>query len=195
MPGGIQACRKRNFAGSPAFPTTNLDTGAPSSCEKMETAEKVNSCLLKRTPTSPFCLETLKFHLSVPQIPLGWQTLSKAFRTIMLALKKFDNIYLYRPFADFRKGISGLCGIVQDQMELNPFENYLFIFCNTRRDRIKILYWDQTGFAMWYKVLEKDKYWPAITLRGGIRSSESAGNSPVFEGIRSLADSPSKIIL
>lgn len=80
----------------------------------------------------------------------------------MLSLKNFDNIYLYRPFADFRKGIFGLCGIVQDQMNLSPFENYLFIFCNSRRDRIKVLYWDQTGFAMWYKVLEKDKFeWPS----------------------------------
>lgn len=91
----------------------------------------------------------------------------------MLALKKFDNIYLYRPFADFRKGISGLCGIVQDQMGLNPFENYLFIFCNTRRDRIKILYWDQTGFAMWYKVLEKDKYcWPLHLEEESVQASQ-----------------------
>jgi transposase len=77
----------------------------------------------------------------------------------MLTANKFDNIYLYRPFADFRKGISGLCALVQDELELNLFENYLFIFCNTRRDRVKFLYWDQTRFALWYKVLEKDKFY------------------------------------
>jgi hypothetical protein len=80
----------------------------------------------------------------------------------MLSIKSFENIYFYRPFADFRKGIDGLCLIVQDEMMLNPFENYLFIFCNAKRDKIKVLYWDKTGFALWYKRLERDKYkWPS----------------------------------
>ncbi|MDH5580786.1 MAG: IS66 family insertion sequence element accessory protein TnpB [Bdellovibrionales bacterium] len=79
----------------------------------------------------------------------------------MRSLKDFDNIYLYRPFADFRKGIYGLAGIVQDQMMLAPIENHLFIFCNRARNRVKLLYWDQSGFALWYKILEKEKFlWP-----------------------------------
>jgi transposase len=40
-------------------------------------------------------------------------------------------------------------------------ERTLFVFRNKRRDSIRILYWDQTGFAMWSKVLEKEKFkWP-----------------------------------
>ncbi len=81
---------------------------------------------------------------------------------MFLNLRKFDQIYLYRPFADFRKGIYGLTSIVQEEMELNPFGRYLFIFCNRSRDRLKILYWDNTGFALWYKMLEKDRFrWPS----------------------------------
>jgi transposase len=81
---------------------------------------------------------------------------------MLLNLDKFEKIYLYRPFADFRKGIFGLSALVQDQMELNPFSRYLFLFCNRSRDKIKVLYWDETGFALWYKVLEKDKFsWPS----------------------------------
>jgi hypothetical protein len=46
-------------------------------------------------------------------------------------------------------------------MQLDPFQKYLFLFCNQHRDRIKALYWDSNGFAMWYKFLEQEKYkWP-----------------------------------
>lgn len=79
----------------------------------------------------------------------------------MLDANNFDNIYLFCRAIDFRKGISGLCSIVQDSYNLSPFMNYLFIFCNRDRSRMKALYWDKTGFALWYKVLEKDRYhWP-----------------------------------
>ena len=79
----------------------------------------------------------------------------------MFNVKDFDNIYFYRPVVDFRKGINGLCGVVQDEMNLNPFEKYLFVFCNSKRNKIKALYWDQTGFALWLKALEEEKYcWP-----------------------------------
>ncbi|OFZ59475.1 MAG: hypothetical protein A2381_09385 [Bdellovibrionales bacterium RIFOXYB1_FULL_37_110] len=80
----------------------------------------------------------------------------------MLSPNKFDHIYFFRPYIDFRKGHRGLAGIVQDEMKLNPFEKYLFIFCNKHRDRIKALYWDNTGFVLWYKCLEKEKFrWPS----------------------------------
>ena len=79
----------------------------------------------------------------------------------MINIKKFDNIFFYKPFVDFRKGIYGLCSIVQDDMKLNPFNKYLFLFSNSKRNKIKALYWDKTGFAMWIKYLEEDKYkWP-----------------------------------
>ena len=79
----------------------------------------------------------------------------------MLVFKKFEQIYIYRPFIDFRKGIKGLAGFVQDHMNINPFKNYLFLFSNRKSDRIKVLYWDKNGFALWYKILEQEKFkWP-----------------------------------
>jgi len=79
----------------------------------------------------------------------------------MINIKKFNNIYFYRPFVDFRKGIYGLCAIVEDDMQLNPFEKYLFLLSNSKRNKIKALYWDQTGLTMWVKYLTEDKYkWP-----------------------------------
>lgn len=81
---------------------------------------------------------------------------------MLLNLTQFDQIYLYRPACDFRKGIGGLSGIVEEQMRLDPFGRFLFVFCNRAKDKLKVLYWDQTGFALWYKALEKEKFkWPS----------------------------------
>lgn len=78
-------------------------------------------------------------------------------------MNRFPNlpIYLYRDAVDFRKSINGLALIVEDELGRSPFDAGLFLFCNRYRDKIKILYWDKTGFALWYKRLEKHRYkWP-----------------------------------
>ena len=70
-------------------------------------------------------------------------------------------IYLHVDAVDFRKSINGLSVIVEEAMDLSPFDISLFVFCNRQRDKLKVLYWDKTGFALWYKCLEKDKFiWP-----------------------------------
>jgi transposase len=70
-------------------------------------------------------------------------------------------IYLHRDPVDFRKSINGLAAIVEQEMELSPFADALFVFCNRNRDRLKVLYWDRTGFALWYKRLERERFkWP-----------------------------------
>jgi transposase len=66
-----------------------------------------------------------------------------------------DDIYLHRGFVDFRKSINGLLVIIEYELELSPFNDALFIFCNKRQGKLKIVYRDKTGFAMWYKVLQK----------------------------------------
>lgn len=79
----------------------------------------------------------------------------------MKSVSSFNKIYLHRNPVDFRKSINGLSAIVQEEMKLNPFDSALFIFCCARRRRIKILYWDRTGFALWLKRLEEDLFpWP-----------------------------------
>lgn len=79
----------------------------------------------------------------------------------MKSLASFDAVYLHRDPVDFRKSINGLSVIVEQQMQLSPFADALFVFCNKRRDKLKVLYWDSTGFCLWYKRLEKDKFkWP-----------------------------------
>jgi transposase len=63
---------------------------------------------------------------------------------------------------DFRKAINGLSILVEQELALDPFAPKLFAFTNRKRDRIKLLYWDRTGFALWLKRLEKARFpWPA----------------------------------
>ena len=70
-------------------------------------------------------------------------------------------VYLHRDPVDFRKAINGLVVIVEQSMALSPYLAGLFVFTNKSRDKLKIVYWDETGFCLWYKRLEKARFaWP-----------------------------------
>ena len=70
-------------------------------------------------------------------------------------------VFIHTQFVDFRKSINGLVGIVEAELARDAYTGTLFVFCNKAKDKLKILYWDKTGFALWYKRLEKQKFkWP-----------------------------------
>lgn len=70
-------------------------------------------------------------------------------------------IFLRVGATDMRKAINGLSVLAQEQIAQDPFSGALFVFCNRRRDLIKILYWDRNGFCLWQKRLEQDRFpWP-----------------------------------
>jgi len=60
-------------------------------------------------------------------------------------------IYLAVGATDMRKGFEGLFGLVRDRLQCEPLSGHVFLFCNGRRNRLKILYWDRDGWAIWYK--------------------------------------------
>jgi len=69
---------------------------------------------------------------------------------------------LHQDFVDFRKSINGLAGIVEGELVRDAYTGTLFVFCTKVKDKLKILYWDNTGFVLWYKRLEKQKFkWPS----------------------------------
>jgi len=79
----------------------------------------------------------------------------------MLGDYRNTRIFIKPGRVDFRKAINGLSGIIENQMKHDPFSGCYFVFCNKRKDKMKILYWDKSGFCLWYKRLEKDKFiWP-----------------------------------
>jgi len=71
------------------------------------------------------------------------------------------NIYIAVGYTDMRKSIDGLASIVQEQFHMDPCQSILFIFCGRKRDRIKVLLWEPTGFILLYKRLENGYFnWP-----------------------------------
>lgn len=79
----------------------------------------------------------------------------------MQSLDEFGAVYLHRDPVDMRKSIDGLSMIVLDELALSFEPGGLFVFVSRCGKKLKLLYWDKTGFALWYKRLEKQKFcWP-----------------------------------
>ena len=76
----------------------------------------------------------------------------------MFALTSQIRVYLCRLPTDMRKGFDGLSGIIASELKHDPLSGSLFVFRNRRRDRLKLLYWDRDGYALWYKRLESGTF-------------------------------------
>lgn len=93
----------------------------------------------------------------------------------MLHIATASQVYLACGSTDLRKSIDGLASLVQEQFALDPFSTALFVFCNRKRDKLKILQWDHAGFWLYYRRLERGTFqWPA------------SGNSPLCMTQREL---------
>jgi transposase len=85
---------------------------------------------------------------------------------------ELTEVYLYRQAIDFRKSHRGLAAIVECELGHNPFDGGLYAFTNKQRTKIKCLFWENTGFVLYYKALVEDKFkWPKgdetlLTLTG-----------------------------
>ena len=111
----------------------------------------------------------------------------------MMLSNEIPNIYLYRQYVDFRKSINGLTLLVESELNLPVLSGALFIFCNKSQDKLKILYWDKTGFALWYKRLDRDKFkWPKKEKENALNLTEEQfkwllsghsiiGHKPLFD--------------
>lgn len=76
----------------------------------------------------------------------------------MIHLPGSVRVYLCLTPCDMRKSFDSLHALVREHLELDAFAGHLFVFTSRRRDRIKILYWDRDGFALWSKRLEEGTY-------------------------------------
>ena len=79
----------------------------------------------------------------------------------MLSKTPVQGVYLATGTTDLRKSIDGLAAMVQMSFKLDPFSSHLFVFCNRKRDKLKILHWDNNGFWLYYRRLAKGVFqWP-----------------------------------
>lgn len=80
-------------------------------------------------------------------------------------------VYLAYGATDMRKSIDGLAAMVHVSFQLDPFAPAMFVFCNRQRDKLKILYWEHSGFWLLYRRLERGHFqWPKASDDGRTRA-------------------------
>lgn len=79
----------------------------------------------------------------------------------MKSINEFKDVLIFQRPVDMRKYRNGLVDIIVSECSKSIYEKVLFVFSNRQRNIIRFLYWDNTGFAVWTKNLEQDRYkWP-----------------------------------
>lgn len=76
----------------------------------------------------------------------------------MWSLPPSVKIFLASRPVDMRLSFDRLEALVRDVLVEDPYSGHLFVFRNRRGDRVKILYWDRSGFCIWYKLLEQGTF-------------------------------------
>ena len=100
----------------------------------------------------------------------------------MLMLPPSVRIFLAVQPADMRRSFDGLAAMTREVIGRDPLSGHLFVFGNRKGDRVKILFWDRSGFCLWYKRLEEGVFhFPASD--GHSVEVEGAELALVLEGI------------
>lgn len=103
----------------------------------------------------------------------------------MLSLPPSVRLFVATQAVDGRKGVDSLMVIVRDVFKQEPFDGHLFVFFSKRCDRVRIVYWDRNGFAMWTKRLERGRFRPTFSEDGRLSASaiEAAELGLIIEGL------------
>lgn len=76
----------------------------------------------------------------------------------MLQLSSYTKYYWYNDFVDMRKGIYGLCGLVQNNLKQDITQGDVFVFLNRKCNTLKLLQWDKDGFCLYEKKLSEGTF-------------------------------------
>jgi transposase len=103
----------------------------------------------------------------------------------MLSLPPSVRVFVATQPIDGRKGADSLIAIVRDLLGHDPLSGHLYVFFSRRCDRVRIVYWDRNGIAMWSKRLERGRFRPTFGADAALSANavEFAELALVLEGI------------
>jgi transposase len=103
----------------------------------------------------------------------------------VLSLPPSVRIFIATQPVDGRKGVDSLTAMVRSTLAHDPLSGHLYVFFSRRCDRVRVVYWDRNGFAMWTKRLERGRFHPVFSTDGRLSVSaiEAAELALVLEGI------------
>jgi len=103
----------------------------------------------------------------------------------VLSLPPSVRLFVATQPVDGRKGVDSLMMIVRDLFREDPLGGHLFVFFSRRWDRVRVVYWDRNGFAMWTKRLERGRFRLGLTKEGrpAAVTVEAAELALILEGI------------
>jgi transposase len=100
----------------------------------------------------------------------------------MISLTNVKSIHIACGPTDLRKSIDGYALIIQETFHLSPFTESLFLFCNRKKDKLKIIHFEESGFWLYYKRLEQGKFkWPKH--KGELKSIDQRQFRWLLEGL------------
>lgn len=103
----------------------------------------------------------------------------------MLSLPPSVRLFVATQPVDGRKGADSLVALVRCELEHDPLNGHLYVFFSRRRNRVRVVYWDRNGFALWSKRLERGRFCPSFSADGrlGAQPIEAAELGLILEGI------------
>lgn len=103
----------------------------------------------------------------------------------MLSLPPSVRIFVATQPVDGRKGVDSLTAMVRSALGHDPLSGHLYVFFSRRCERVRVVYWDRNGFAMWTKRLERGRFHPSFTEDGRLQASaiDAATLMMLLEGI------------
>ena len=102
----------------------------------------------------------------------------------MAGLPPSVRIYFATQLTDMRNGIDGLRAMVERELHGDPYRGHLFVFVGKAKDKVKILFWDRSGFVLYLKRLEKGRFQlPVIDLKRKHVEMEAAQLAMLLDGI------------
>lgn len=103
----------------------------------------------------------------------------------MLSLPPSVRVFVATQPVDGRKGVDSLIALVRSVFSQDPLGGHLFVFFSRRCDRVRIVYWDRNGYAIWSKRLERGRFHPVFSADGRLSANamEAAELGLILEGI------------